>query len=158
MHFSYHSSQLLYCLYHKRSSQPPVQALLLITCAGGIPRVCSRTGKHCTKPLWSWSYKHFSETTSLSVCRPRVFVTQPHFTEWAKEKSGAGRNAFALRALGTRARKAPQECLEPARQACRDRAGREKQRHPCCLPPEPPSNTSSPMSDTTPVGLQWARL
>lgn len=66
--FPHHSTRLLRCLYQKPSSQPPVQALLHITCAGGIPRARSRTHQHHTQPLRPRSYKHFSETTAGSVC------------------------------------------------------------------------------------------
>lgn len=44
-----------------------------------------------------------------------VFVTQPYFTERAKEKSGVGKNAFAPRACSTH-----KEYLETMREAPRD--------------------------------------
>lgn len=92
--FLYHRTQLLHLLHQKHTSQAP----LCIICAGGIPRLCSRTDMYRSQTLWSWSYKHLSETTFVSVCRLIVFVTQPHFTEQAREKSGAGRKASAFRA------------------------------------------------------------
>lgn len=137
--FLYHSTLLLRFLYQTPSSQPPVKALHRITCAGGIPRACSRADKHCAQPLWSRSsYKHFSETTSVSVCRLRVFVTQPHFTKRAKEKSGAGRNAFTLHA---RARSARKECSEPARGAHQN-------------PPSRGTEATSPLPLTTRGSIQ----